>query len=167
MGPRPGAPEPIQARHSLSPFDCGVPPFDEWLERRAMRSEIDGASRTFVSLKADRVVGYYSLTPVSILHTIARSRAPRTRLGATPAISISRLAIDKSAQGNGLAATLLRDCVLRFATAARTISAGVLIVPAVSNGVRVFCEGFGFRKAPLEPAMLMITLEEVRRLVDD
>jgi hypothetical protein len=45
------APEPITAAHILADFDCGTASLNDWLKRQALKNEISGASRTFVTCK--------------------------------------------------------------------------------------------------------------------
>ena len=42
------APEPVAADHVSTGFDSGQPALDAWLTKRALKSERDGGSRTYV-----------------------------------------------------------------------------------------------------------------------
>lgn len=53
------APEPLSMSHRLDEFDCGEALLDDWLKRRAMVNQLNGASRTFVAADQDnRACGY-------------------------------------------------------------------------------------------------------------
>lgn len=52
------APEPLDSRHDLAGFDCGVASLDNWLDRRAVANQLSGASRTFAVCEDRKVVGY-------------------------------------------------------------------------------------------------------------
>ena len=160
------APEPIRSDHDVSQFDSGVSALDDWLRRRALPNEVGGASRTLVTCADERVVGYYSLAAGSVLHSVATSRARRNMPDPVPAILLGRLAVDRSQQRAGLGGNLLRDAVLRVSAAADAIGVRVLIVHALSDVAKAFYERFGFRASPVEPLTLMITLEELRRMID-
>jgi GNAT superfamily N-acetyltransferase len=159
------APEPISVHHTLDVFDSGVPALDEWLKRRALQNESAGASRTFVTCGGENVIGYYSLAAASVMHGIATSRVRRNMPDLVPAVLIGRLAIHKDWQGKGLGADLLRDAVLRIAGAAEIVGVRAILVHAMSDDAKKFYERFGFRPSPIEPMTLMMTVEEVRRII--
>jgi predicted N-acetyltransferase YhbS len=162
---RPSPPEPIRAEHELSTFDSGVPALDDWLKRRALANEIAGASRTFVACIGPRCVGYYSLAAASVVHAVATPRAKRNMPDPLPAVLLGRLAIDRTWQRKGLGGDLLQDAVLRVAGAAETIGVRAMLVHALSDEAKAFYQRFGFRESPIEPMTLMITIEEVLRLL--
>jgi GNAT superfamily N-acetyltransferase len=161
----PSAPEPISSGHTLDVFESGVAALDDWLKRRALANEAAGASRTFVIRIDDRVIGYYSLAAASVMHDIATSKARRNMPDPVPAVLIGRLALDKAWQGKGLGADLLRDAVLRIADAAGIVGVRVILVHAISGEAKTFYERFGFRASPIEPMTLMMTIEEMRRVL--
>jgi len=163
----PSAPEPIRADHDFAGFDSGVPALDEWLRKRALSNEIGGASRTLVSCVESRVVGFYSLAAASVVHSVATSRARRNMPDPLPAIVLGRLAVDRTFQGKGLGLSLLQDAVLRATGAADAIGVRVLLVHALSEDAKRFYERYGFRTSPVEPMTLMLTLDELRRLISE
>lgn len=161
----PNAPEPLAAEHAVEDFTSGVAPLDEWLKRRARRNEAEGASRTFVCCVGRRVVGYYSLAAASVSREIAPGNIRRNMPEPVPAVLLGRLAVDQGWQGRGIGADLLRDAVLRIASAAETVGIRAIFVHAASDAAKAFYEKHGFRASPLEPMTLMITIEEARRLI--
>lgn len=61
------APEPLQIRHVLSSFCCGVDSMDHWLKQIAIKNQVTGASRTFVCSDGDsKAMAYYSLASSAI-----------------------------------------------------------------------------------------------------
>ncbi len=161
----PGAPEPLRSDHQIDGFDSGVPALDQWLMRRALANEAAGATRTFVTCREGRVVGFYSLAAASIMHSIAPSRIRRNMPDPVPAIVLARLAVDRSLQGKGVGAGLLQDAALRTLAAADSIGVRALLVHALSEEAKRFYLKFGFRDSPIEPMTLMVTLEELKREV--
>ncbi len=125
-----------------------------------------GASRTFVACEGDRVVGYYSLAAVSVVHDVATPRARRNMPDPIPAVVLGRLAIDRGMHRRGLGASLVRDAVLRVAGAAESIGIRVLLVHALSDEAKRFCLKLGFRESPVEPMTLMVTLAELRQAIE-
>jgi GNAT superfamily N-acetyltransferase len=160
------APEPLRPEHELDAFTCGVVPLDEWLKRRALSNEVEGASRTFVACAGSRVVGYYSLAAASVLREAATSKVRRNMPEPVPAVLVGRLAVDRAWRGQGLGADLLRDAVLRIVAAAETVGVRAILVHAISEEAKTFYESYGFRVSPLEPMTLMITVEEARRMLN-
>lgn len=60
---------------------------------------------------------------------------------------------------------MLRDAVLRVLGAGGAIGVRALLMHAISEEAKRFYERFGFRASPMEPMTLMVTVEEVRRMV--
>jgi GNAT superfamily N-acetyltransferase len=82
-----------------------------------------------------------------------------------PVALLGRLAIDRSRQGSGLGAALLRDAVLRVVGAAGTIGVRALLVHAISDEAKAFYEHGGFRASATDPMTLMITIDEAQRML--
>lgn len=72
-----GAPEHLTERHNVSSFDSGTPDLDNWLKRRALSNEAQGASRTYVITASGRVVGFYALATGAVAHADVSSRVRR------------------------------------------------------------------------------------------
>jgi GNAT superfamily N-acetyltransferase len=80
-----------------------------------------------------------------------------------PVVLLGRLAIDRVWQGRGLGADPLRDAVLRAMSAGEAIGVRAVLVRAVSGEAKAFWERHGFRRWPVDPTMLMITLGDAQR----
>jgi len=153
------APERIAPEHDVADFACGVAVLDTWLKERALKNEESGASRTYVICSGGRVVGYYALAAGSILNTKVPSAVRRNMPDPIPVILLGRLAIDKAWQGKGLGKALLRDAVLRTIHASEITGVRALLVHAISEEVKSFYLGLGFRESPVDPMTLAITIE--------
>ena len=158
------APEPLTAAHDVDAFDCGRLPLNDWLRKRALADQAAGASRTYVACQARTVVGYYALAAGSVARADATARLGRRMPDLMPMMVIGRLAIDASAQGQGLGAALLRDAVLRVLQTASIVGIRAILVDAVDDTARAFYEKFGFRPSTAFPLKLMITVEEAQRM---
>lgn len=154
-------PMPISQQHNLEKFHCGEKSLDEWLQRRAMKNEVLGASRTFVSCIEHDVVAYYSLAAGSVDHRLVSGKIKRNMPDPIPVMILARLAIAKDWQGKGLGYSLLKDALLRSKTAAEYIGARAILVHALSDDARQFYEHFGFRASPVETYTLMLLLSEI------
>jgi GNAT superfamily N-acetyltransferase len=160
------APERLRSDHDLSTFTCGEPSLDDWLRRRALVNAEYGASRTYVVCTEDRrVVGYYALAAGAVGHAEAPGRVRRNMPDPIPVMVLGRLAVDESFRGQGLGSALLRDAILRTLQAAEIVGIRAILVHAISDHARRFYEASGFVAAPLDPMMLMITIDEAARAV--
>lgn len=157
-------PEPLRAQHEVDSFSCGEEVLDEWLQRRALKNEALGASRTFVACVEQRVVGYYALAAGSLTHAMVSSKVRRNMPEPIPTVVLARLAIDKDWQGQGLGYSLLQDALLRCHAAAGYIGARVLLVHALTDDAKRFYEHFGFRASPIDERMLMLLLNEITEI---
>jgi GNAT superfamily N-acetyltransferase len=77
-------------------------------------------------------------------------------------ILLARLAVDRSEQGQGLGAALLKDALLRCAQAADIIGARAVLVHAIDAEARKFYEYFGFEECPANDLHLMLLMKDLR-----
>jgi GNAT superfamily N-acetyltransferase len=111
--------EPIGKRHPRAAFDCGDEELNAYLHRYARQNHESGGAKTFLAVadgEASTLLGFYSLSPASVSY----ARIPevlRRGLGKyeVPVFRLSRLAVARHAQGQGLGGQLLmaagRRCV--------------------------------------------------------
>lgn len=156
------APAPLTADHDTGSFDSGEAVLDAWLKRRALKNQREGASRTYVVCAEGRVVGYYALAVGAVAHRDAIGRVRRNMPDPVPVMILARLAVDRTFQGRGLGASLLRDAGLRTLQAADTAGIRALLVHAISEPAKRFYLYFGFKESPVDPMTLMATLNDLR-----
>ena len=159
-------PEPLADVHELNDFFSGVASLDDWLKRPAGANQVSGASRTFVVTDNHRVVGYYALASGAIAVDSSVGRFRRNMPDPIPVAVLGRLAVDRSQQGKGLGRSQFRDCALRVAHAADTIGIRGIVVHAISEQAKAFYLALGFDASPKEPMMLMVTLGDIRQLLE-
>ena len=160
MSPRPGAPQPLAARHLLDGFDCGEPSLDAWLRERALPNQLAGASRCFVSTDAqDRVLGYYALAAGAVSRNLATGGVRRNMPDPVPVLVLARLAVDRGAQGSQVGAGLLQDAVLRALSVSQDAGVRALLVHALHDKAAHFYRHFGFAASPMHPLTLMLPLQ--------
>ncbi|GBO50525.1 GNAT family N-acetyltransferase [Pectobacterium versatile] len=151
------APEPPRAEHVLSSFCCGVESMDNWLKQRAMKNQVTGASRTFVSCDGSKVLAYYSLASCAVATTAVRGRFSRN-MSDPILVVLGRLVVDKSLHGQGVGLALVRDAGLRVILAAETIYIRGMLVRALSDEARDFYLRVGVEPSPID---LMVTLGDL------
>jgi GNAT superfamily N-acetyltransferase len=163
--PRFSDPEPLERKHELAGFDCGAPSLNNWLSVHARGAAGVGSARTYVIVdgRQKRVVGFHALTAASITHGEATERVrkgmPRYPI---PAVLLSRLAVDLSAQGKGLGAFLLEDAMKRALAASEQIGARLLLAHALDDDARDFYIRFGFEPSATDDHNLQIRMADIR-----
>ena len=154
------APEPLRADHDLSHFECGEPTLNDWLKRRALTNQLNGASRTFVVLDEEQnVVGYYALAAGAVSHEHAAGGVRRNMPDPVPVLVLGRLAVAHRAQGHRVGAALLQDAVLRAMAVAENAGVRALLVHALNDSAKAFYEHYGFLSSPIDPMTLMLRLQ--------
>ena len=124
-------PVPLEKDHEVSGFDCGVAPLNDFLRKHAWHNQQNRSARTYVVLRDNQVVGYYSLAAASVQHEEA---APRIAKGLAkhpiPVVLLARLAVDQTEKGKGLGTALLKDALLRSLQGADIIGCRAVLVHA-------------------------------------
>ncbi|HEY5709501.1 MAG TPA: GNAT family N-acetyltransferase [Solirubrobacterales bacterium] len=158
-------PQPLGNEHRINGFDCRVGSLSVWLIKHARAAAGAGSARTYVVLdiEQDRVVGYHALSLASIEHADATDRGrkgmPRHPI---PAMLLARLAVDKTVQGKGIGAFLLRDAMSRALSVAEQAGMRLLLVHALNDQARAFYEHFGFEPSPSDSMNLQLLVKDIR-----
>lgn len=144
------SPRPLDASDDVSKFDCGEQSLNNWLYLRAIKNQVTGASRTFVSIEGetDRIAGYYCLSASSLRQEDAPSKVKRNMPDPVPVILLGRLAVDQAFKGRGLGVSLLQDAFLKGVEASRILGARAFLVDALDSNAERFYEKFGFTLMP-------------------
>lgn len=154
-------PELLTPKHVSDAFDCGKPPLNQWLQRRALANQRSGASRTWVIHDNQRTVAYYASATASIIRAAVTSRAGRNQPEDVPAIRLARLAVDRGYAGRGLGAELLRHFVLKALEVVDLVGARLLLVHAQDAQVRRFYLHYGFEPSPIDDLTLMRVITDL------
>lgn len=162
-------PRPLERKDSREDFRCGVASLDTWLVEHAPGADAAGSARTFVVLdeEQDRVVGYYALTVASLEREEATDRASRGMpRHPIPAMLLARLAVDESAQGEGVGETLLADAMQRTLLVAEETGIRLLLVHAVDEDAKSFYLHYGSEPSPSDPMNLQLLTKDIRATVE-
>jgi predicted N-acetyltransferase YhbS len=149
------------ARHDYQHFNSGVLELDTWLHRTALVAAASGTAATWVLCRGQRVVGYYALAMGGVAHGGAPSRLRRGQPDPIPVLLLARLAVDRSEQGHGLGADLLRDALIRAVVGARQYGARAVVVDAINDAAIGFYMRFGF--VPLTDRRLYRRVSDIER----
>lgn len=133
------APEPLNADHDLSAFDCGKPALNGWLRTYALANQAEGFTRVMVACENARVIGFYGLAPTAVPPSIL-SRKMRTGQppDPVPCVLFGQLAADTAYAGRGIGSAFLRHALERCVAAAETIGGRAVIVRAVDREAEEF-----------------------------
>ena len=156
---------PIGKLHDRKAFDCGEPVLNAYLQRFARQNHESGGAKTFVATPigaAERVLGYYTLSPASIDY--ARTREVLRRgLGRyeVPAYRLGRLAVYRSVQGQGLGGGLLLAAGRRCLAVAQEVGGVALVIDAKSERAAAWYEGYGAVRLADAPLTLVLPLKTI------
>ena len=159
------APTTLDGKHNTIEFDCGNDTLNEWLKKRALKNQDDGASRTFVICQDDRVVGYYALASGSVERLGAPGSIARNMPDPIPVIVLGRLAIDLSMQGQRFGSSLLKDALLRALKISQDIGIRAVLVHAISEDAKRFYQAYGFQVSPIDSMTLMLPIRHIVSLL--
>lgn len=157
-------PFPIEAAHETDTFDCGDEALNAYLKRFAAFNEANRSARTFVVLAGTRVVGFFSLAAGSLEHAEAPERVGKgLARHPIPIILLGRLAIDKSAQGQGLGRALFKEALKRSLAASEQVGARAVVVHAKTNRAAETYRNWGMIPFPAQPLILYVLMSEIER----
>ena len=159
------APGPISDNLNVSGFGCGQGSLNEWLQKRAIKNEKTGASRTFVVCSDNVVIGYYSLAVGAVAREEASGQVRRNMPEPIPVMILGRLAVDLQWQGNQIGIGMLKDAISRTLIAAEQAGIRALLVHALSEEAKRFYLQCGFHESPVNDMTLMIPLNEARNVI--
>lgn len=157
--------EPLKTSHNRKVFKCGVSALDNYLKKQAGQDIRRNISRVFAAVpleKPETVIGYYTLSSLSIeLEELPDNVLRKLPKHPVPAALIGRLAVDKSAQGNGIGKMLLADAVKRIAAISNEIAIYALVVDVINDEASCFYQQFGFQSFTKETRRLFLPLRTI------
>ena len=153
--------EPLGRRHNRAAFSCGLHGMDLYLAGQASQAVRSRTARVFVCTagKTDAVLGFYTLSALSIdLISLPDALSRKLPRHPVPCALIGRLAVDRSAHGQGFGRMLLADAIKRTVVAGKTVAMHALIVDAANDDAKRFYERFGFAPLTDDPMRLFLPL---------
>lgn len=158
--------EKLSRDHKVANFECGVPQLNLFLALHALQAQQSGASRTYVVLSDERVVGYHTLVVSEVAHDHAPERLKKGMARhPIPLIVLARLAVHRDWQGRGIGAELLRDAMERALFVAEIAGVRALAVQAKNDAAAAFYMHFGFMQSPLDPRQFYLLLKDIIRIL--
>ena len=158
-------PAALTEKHDVSELNCGDDTLNDWLIKRALKNQNNGASRTFVICQDNRVVGYYALASGSVERMTTPKSIARNMPEPIPVMVLGRLAIDTHMQGQRLGSALLKDALLRTLSVSKNVGIRAILVHAISEDARRFYLNYGFQVSPIDPLTLMLPIRHIEGLL--
>lgn len=159
--------EPLSATHVRSDFSCGHAPLDDYLRKQAGQHARKAMGRTFAAVRPGQrhVIGYYTLSASSVEFAQApealQRKLPRYPL---PVALLGKLAVDQTAQGEGLGEYLLMDALRRIVHISAQMAVLAVEVHALDERAKRFYLKYGFQPFLDQPLHLFLPLATVKRL---
>ena len=158
--------EPLRNDHDRSDFSCGNASLDRYLKEQAGQ-DLRRACATCFILAPKRgntsILGYYTLSSYGIdvgeLPADVAKKLPRYPL--IPATLLSRLAVDRRYQGQGIGEFLLIDALHRALAQSAEIAAAAVVVDAIDAGAVKFYKHFGFVTFPAIDGRLFLPMKAI------
>lgn len=160
-------PQALNQTHKLDGFDCGSEVLNEWLQKRALKNQMNGASRCFVICDSEDVIGFYALAMGSIERIQASAAIARNMPENIPVMVLGRLAIDQSRQSQGYGSALLKDALLRALLVSREVGLAAILVHALSEHAKAFYQQYGFKASPMEAMTLLLPIKALSELQEN
>ena len=153
-------PRRIHQGDPVDNFDCGVPSLNEWLVHQALRNEVSGDSRTYVSIDAgiSLIAGYYSLSSWAVSRKESGGWLSRNAPEPVSVILLGRLAVDQTSRGTGLGSDLLTHAIRNANLAASLVGARALVAEALDDRAAQFYLHAGLRRSAARSDLLFLPL---------
>ncbi|MDN5753960.1 MAG: GNAT family N-acetyltransferase [Nitrosospira sp.] len=159
---------PLEKAHDRKSFDCGNEALNRYLREQARQDAEKCVTAPFVLTRPDSliVLGFYTLSAsvirVEELPPDLMKRLPR--YGQLPVTLLGRLAVDRSAGGQGVGEFLLADALRRSLEAAQQIAAMAVIVEAKDGQAESFYRHFDFVPFQQTPLRLFLPMTQIAKL---
>lgn len=159
-------PRRLTSGDDVNAFDSGATELDTWLRRFAWENQRAGNAVTYVAVRAGVVLGYYALATAAYARDDVPERLQKGRPTQIPCLLLARLAVDTTAQGQGVGSALLRDAITRALAVSEQAGVAALLVHCRDDDARRFyLHSADFLPSPVEPMHLFLPLKAIRRLV--
>ena len=159
---------PLTKAHERKSFDCGHEDLNRYLREQARQDAEKRVAAPFVLTQPGDpdVLGFYTLSaamiPVEELPPELMKRLPR--YGQLPVTLLGRLAVDRSAGGQGVGEFLLVDALRRSLEAEQQIAAMAVIVDAKNERAESFYRHFDFQPFQQTPLRLFLPMTQIAKL---
>lgn len=156
--------ELLAAQHERGGFDCGESALNEFLQRQSGQLARKGYGKTYVALAEDgvRVVGFVTL---SVGQVETANLPPSLKLPRYPApvLRIGRLAVDRTAQGQGIGQQLMAFALQLSLEFSQQVGLYAVIVDAKHDKAKAFYTALGFKATLDDPLCLYLPINTIEK----
>lgn len=158
------APRKLEHKDDRTTFDSGAAELDDWLKRYAWQNQRKNNSVTYVTVRDKVVLGYYTIAMSAYAASDLPEGLRQGRPRQTPCVLLARLAVDRTAQGQGIGAALLRHAIETAYHASQSVGAAALLIHCRDDAARDFYLANGdFLASPVETMHLILPMSEIAR----
>src|SRR5437867_3747360 len=157
----------IQAHHDRRSFDCGKAPLNDLLQQYARQNADRNLGITHVVVPSSgsaQILGFYTSVTRSIESALVPSKGlPQGQIGVA---LLSRLAVDRQAQGQGIGNLMLLRALRQTEEASRVIGIHALVLDALDDDACrwYMSPGWGFQALRNDPRHLFLPVGTIRKL---
>jgi len=160
--------EPLSSSHHKEDFDCGKDLLNGYMHRQARQDVKRRLAACFVLCDEDKLVkGYYTLSSTSIPQALIPAEYAKKYPSSyqdLPATLMGRLAIDKSAIGQGYGEILLMDALKKsFVISETAIGSIAVVVVPIDAEAESFYAKYGFIKLP-DSGKMFLPMDTIKAL---
>jgi GNAT superfamily N-acetyltransferase len=147
-------------------FDCRVPVLNDWIRKHAWPNHLGGGARVYVSVDPDQdlIAAYFCLSAAQADRAAVPRRVSQGMgQSPVPVVLIGRFGVDKTFQGSGLGAFMVRHAFEETLKSAQWIGVRAIMVDAKDQDAANFYDRLGFTASVNDPLRLFIMIKDVRR----
>ncbi|MDF1654453.1 MAG: GNAT family N-acetyltransferase [Coxiellaceae bacterium] len=155
--------EPLARQHIRNPFDCGNHDLNVYLMKFALQHQRRHINHTFVAVEQREVVGYYSLATgqINCDQLPLKMKHPKYPVSI---VRISRLAVDKKLQGQGVGSDLLYHALMQVRAIADIVGIFAVVVDAKDDHAKQFYLQYGFVELQDSALTLLLMTKTIESL---
>lgn len=159
---------PLEKGHDRNAFDCGNDELNRYLQQQARQDAEKHVAVTFVLLEpgSPSILGFFTLSAstISVEELPPDMMRKLPRYGQLPVTLLGRLAVDRTARGQGAGEFLLVDALRRCLESSQQIGAMAVIVDAKNEQAESFYRHFDFLPLQITPLRLFLPMRQIARL---
>ena len=163
------------ARHHRADFDCGVHRLNNFLKLSARKQQKDDMTRVYVAIEDGRtqILGYHAIN-LGMMNVDELKRRPRgaPEHGEIPVLFLGQVAVDKTAQGDGLGGILMHHAFEKACRVSGMAGCHAIVLDVIADGGgeafayrKSWYAGFGFMPFASNQARMFMAMKQVRAAV--
>jgi GNAT superfamily N-acetyltransferase len=155
----------LAAQHVRGGFDCGDSALNDFLQRQSGQLARKGYGKTYVALAADSitVLGFVTLS-VGQVETAQLPSALKLPRYPAPVLRIGRLAVDRTAQGQGIGQQLMAFALQLSLEFSQKVGLYAVVIDAKHKQAKAFYTKLGFTSTLDDPLCLYLPIATLKAI---